>query len=370
LKSEFLANMSHELRSPLNGVIGFTELLYDGKLGPLPERPREVLGRVHASASHLLQLINRVLDLSKVEAGRLELQPERVSLSSLIHEVTGILGPMANEKQIRIEIAIDQSVDDVTIDAGRLKQILYNYLSNALKFTGPGGRVEVELSAEGDGEFRLAVSDTGVGISASDLGRLFVDFQQLDASASKRYQGTGLGLALTKRLVEAQGGRVGAESTPGQGSTFFVVLPRVASTRGGVNPTVLAIEDQNLERVMLARILRGAGYAVETAANGEEALDKCYRWSFDAITLDLPLPDGTGWELLGKIRSIDHHRNTPVVVISMLKEDDLQRIPFQVQAFLTKPVDGAGLLAVLERIGLPIRDTKDQNGSTAYSNRG
>jgi CheY-like chemotaxis protein len=247
---------------------------------------------------------------------------------------------------------------------------LYNYLSNSLKFTGPGGRVEVELSAEGRAEFRLAVSDTGVGISAADLGRLFVDFQQLDASTSKRYQGTGLGLALTKRLVEAQGGRVGAESMPGQGSTFFVVLPRMASQRGSVNPTVLAIEDQNPERLMLARILRGAGYAVETAASREEALDKCYRWSFDAITLDVLLPDGPGWELLGKIRSIDHHRNTPVVVISMLKEDDLKQVPIPVQGFLTKPVDGAGLLAVLERIGLPIRHTKDQNGSTAYSNRG
>jgi len=230
MKSEFLANMSHELRSPLNGIIGFTELLYDGKFGPLPERPREFLDRIHASAGHLLQLINGVLDLSKVEAGRLEFRPERVSVSEAIREVAGILGALAAEKQIRTETEIDSQVDEIVIDAGRLKQILYNYLSNALKFTGVGGKVTVRLRSEGATEFRLEVSDTGVGIAEKDIGRLFVEFQQLDATKAKRYQGTGLGLALTKRIVEAQGGRVGVESTPGQGSTFYAVLPRAPLT--------------------------------------------------------------------------------------------------------------------------------------------
>jgi PAS domain S-box-containing protein len=235
LKSEFLANMSHELRSPLNGIIGFTELLYDGKLGPIPERPREFLGRIHSSATHLLQLINGVLDLSKVEAGHLEFWPERVSVSSVIQEVTGILGTLAAERRIRMETVIDDKVGEVFTDAGRLKQILYNYLSNALKFTSVGGKVVVMLQNEGDDEFRLVVSDTGVGIAEKDMPRLFVEFQQLDATKAKRYQGTGLGLALTKRIVEAEGGRVGVESKLGQGSTFFAVLPRAPVTIPIVN---------------------------------------------------------------------------------------------------------------------------------------
>ena len=225
LKSEFLANMSHELRSPLNGIIGFTELLYDGKVGPLQDPQREFLNRIHSNARHLLQLINGVLDLSKVEAGRLEFYPERVSVSGIIQEVMGTPGLLAAEKQITMKTEIDERVDSVITDPGRLKQVLYNYLSNAIKFTGFGGSVTVRLKSEGASEFRLEVSDTGVGIAEKDLPRLFVEFQQLDATQRKCYQGTGLGLALTKRLVEAQGGRVGVESKVGQGSTFFAVLP-------------------------------------------------------------------------------------------------------------------------------------------------
>ena len=226
MKSEFVANMSHELRSPLNGIIGFSEMLYDGKLGTLPVQSREFLGRIQKSARHLLNLINNVLDLSKVEAGQLQLWPERVSVSSIVNEVTGILGTLAAEKHIRIETEMEPAVDDVITDAGRLKQVLYNYLSNALKFTGEKGVVIVALKAEGATEFRLEVSDTGVGISEKDIPRLFTEFQQLDSTAAKRYQGTGLGLALTKRIVEAQGGRAGVRTVLGKGSTFFVILPR------------------------------------------------------------------------------------------------------------------------------------------------
>ena len=248
LKSEFLANMSHELRSPLNGIIGFAELICDGKLGPLPERPRTFVARIHDSALHLLHLINGVLDLSKVEAGRLEFQPEPLLVSNIIREVAEILYPLACEKEIRIETQIERGVDEVTIDAARLKQILFNYLSNALKFTGQAGRVMVKVKAEGASAFRIEVSDTGVGIAKEDLGRLFVEFQQLDASTSKRYQGTGLGLALTKRIVEEQGGSVGVQSTFGQGSTFFAVLPRVHSTHAGA-PGVPVVEDQEMAQL-------------------------------------------------------------------------------------------------------------------------
>lgn len=225
MKSEFLANMSHELRSPLNGIIGFTQLLHDGRLGEIAEKPRAYLSRIEKSALHLLELINSTLDLSKVEAGRLEFQPEPVRLSAIMQEVTGVLAPQAQEKSIRVEVRVDPRVDAVIADGQRFKQVLYNYLSNALKFTGAGGRVKVRLTAEGSSEFRLEITDTGVGIAEKDLALLFTPFQQLDATAAKRYPGTGLGLALTKLIVEAQGGRVGVRSEAGKGSTFFAVLP-------------------------------------------------------------------------------------------------------------------------------------------------
>jgi PAS domain S-box-containing protein len=356
LKSEFLANMSHELRSPLNGIIGFTELLYDGKLGPIPERPREFVGRIHGSASHLLQLINGVLDLSKVEAGRLEFRPERVSVSSVIQEVVGILGTLGAEKQIRIETEIDDSADKVLTDPGRLKQILHNYLSNALKFTGPEGRVVVRLKSEGAAEFRLEVSDTGVGIAEKDFGRLFVEFQQLDATKAKRYQGTGLGLALTKRMVEAQGGRVGVESKLGEGSTFFAVLPRASGVDSAADPiaSILVIENEKVARLLLTRVLEGAGYRVDTAGTCREAIEKCRRSDFDAITLDLLLADGSGWEALRRIRSLPRFQNTPVIVLSMLEERDVA-LPEPVQGFLTKPIAPDKLLGALERAGVTTR---------------
>jgi len=357
MKSEFLANMSHELRSPLNGIIGFSELLCDGRLGPVSDRQTEVLGRVLNSAKHLLQLINDVLDLSKVEAGHLEFHPEILSSSKLIQEVTGILGGLAATKRIRIETGIAPEVATVVTDPGRLKQVLYNYLSNALKFTGDGGRVEVNLRAEGPGDFRLEVSDTGVGISAEDIEKLFVEFRQLDSGKAKRFQGTGLGLALTKRIVEAQGGRVGVESTPGVGSTFFVVLPRMGDCRTidpvTEAPRVLIIEDERIERSCLGRILQKEGFTVETAETCAAAVARCRDTAFDAITLDLLLPDGNGNQVLSEIRSIEQNRTTPVIVISMVEE--LEEALPGIQEFLRKPVRREELLAALERAGVSTR---------------
>ncbi|MBC7978131.1 MAG: response regulator, partial [Myxococcales bacterium] len=220
LKSEFLANMSHELRTPLNAIIGFTELLYDGQVDPVSPTHKEFLGDILGSGRHLLQLINDVLDLAKVEAGKLEFRPELVDVPRLVSDVVSILRTTAAQKQIRMETEVEPSVAELTLDPARLKQVAYNYLSNALKFTPPGGRVTLTVKPEGRDRFRLEVADTGIGIAPDDLGRLFVDFQQLEAGAAKRHQGTGLGLALTRRLIEAQGGSVGVRSVVGEGSTF------------------------------------------------------------------------------------------------------------------------------------------------------
>ncbi len=228
LKSEFLANMSHELRTPLNGIIGFTELMHRGKTGKMSDVQEEYLGDILTSARHLLQLINDVLDLSKVEAGRMDFHPEPLDLGRLVGEVRDVLRTLAAKKRIRVDTEIPGGLPQVIADPAKLKQVLYNYLSNALKFTEDDGRVTIRIAPEREADFRIEIEDTGIGIQPEDLSRLFVEFQQLDASTSKRYQGTGLGLALTKRIVEAQGGQVGVRSQPGKGSVFHAVLPWVA----------------------------------------------------------------------------------------------------------------------------------------------
>jgi protein-histidine pros-kinase len=224
LKSEFLANMSHELRTPLNGIIGFSEFLIDGKAGALNERQKEFMGDVLASGQHLLRLINDVLDLSKIEAGRMDLTPETFPLGPAVDEVCSIVTNAAQGKDIRLRREVCADVVEVRLDRRKFLQILYNLLSNAFKFTDDGGEVSLRLDRAGP-DLRLRVQDSGIGISAEDLPRLFVEFQQLDAGAGRRHQGTGLGLALTKRLAELQGGSVHVASAPGRGSLFTVLLP-------------------------------------------------------------------------------------------------------------------------------------------------
>src|SRR5262249_55798386 len=225
MKSEFLANMSHELRTPLHAIIGFSDLLRKDKVGPLSEEQREYVGDVWASATHLLHLIDDVLDLAKVEAGAIRIRAARVNLPDLLAEVQAVLSGLADAK--RLTLTVDVHPDRVTAmaDPARLKQMLYNYLSNAIKFTPEGGSVHVCVLPECDCWFRIDVEDSGIVIAVTDLPKLFVEFQQLDAGAGKKYQGTGLGLALTKRLAEAHGGRVEVRSEPGHGSTFSAVLP-------------------------------------------------------------------------------------------------------------------------------------------------
>ena len=226
LKSEFVANMSHELRTPLNSIVGFTELMIDERFGPLPERYQEFVKFMHASANHLLQLINDILDLAKVESGKIDFQPEQVDLAAVIAETTAIISGLAAKRKIALRVETDQTLGRVYLDPMRLKQVLYNYLSNAVKFTSEGGRVVLRARAEEGDRFRIEVEDTGIGIKPEEEHKLFIEFQQLDATTSKKFPGSGLGLALTRRLVEAQGGTVGVRSVFGSGSTFFATLPR------------------------------------------------------------------------------------------------------------------------------------------------
>lgn len=364
LKSEFLANMSHELRTPLNGIIGFAELMHEGRAGTLSGDQKEHISDILSSGKHLLQLINDVLDLSKVEAGKLEFRPEPLDLTRLIGEVLGVLRTTVASKAIRVESQVDAQLTDVVLDASRLKQVLYNYVSNALKFTPEGGQVMVRARPEpGGAMFRLEVEDTGPGIDPADIGRLFVEFQQLDAGAAKKHGGTGLGLALTKRLVQAQGGTIGVHSTPGQGSTFFAILPRQATSgvplppprdsqgAGPDAPAVLIVEDDMRDQAQLFRTLTAAGFAVETAATGAQALEMCRERTFDAITLDLLLPDMSGLDVLRDIRSAGRNRDATVIVVTMVTEEGAVA-GFTVHDVLPKPLDGPALLASLGRAGV------------------
>jgi signal transduction histidine kinase len=225
MKSEFLANMSHELRTPLNSIIGFTEFLIDEKPGPLRPKQQEYLGDVLNSARHLLQLINDVLDLAKVEAGKMELYPETFSVRIAVEEVTAVIKGIVRKKHITVSIDVSEGLDAITLDQHKFKQVLYNLLSNAVKFTDEGGQMDIHAHRLDPHWLEVQVRDTGIGIKAEDINRLFAEFEQLDSGSARRFEGTGLGLALTKKIIEFQGGSIGVQSEPGKGSVFTVVLP-------------------------------------------------------------------------------------------------------------------------------------------------
>src|SRR6185503_13448343 len=273
------------------------------------------------------------LDLAKVEAGKLEFHPEPLELTRVVGEVLAVLRTTSAKQQVEVTIEIDPSVEQLALDPGRLKQILYNYISNALKFTPPRGKVVVRALPIGADQVRIEVSDTGSGIAPEQIGKLFGDFQQT-AEGAKRSDGTGLGLALTKRLVEAQGGEVGVTSKLGEGSTFFAILPRRADVRGAaiapastlhvVRPspnaaTILVVEDEPADRARLTAALVDAGYAVESVGTGAEALARCDARAYDAITLDLLLPDMTGLEVLQRLRE-GKNGDVPVIVVTVVAE--------------------------------------------------
>jgi PAS domain S-box-containing protein len=230
-KSRFLANMSHELRTPLNGIIGFAEFLVDGKPGALNSKQKEYLGDILKSGRYLLQLVSDVLDLAKAGAGKMELNPVRFSLSKAIPEVCALTKPTARKKGIRIDVNVAPELDEVTLDQQKFKQVLYNVLSNAIKFNRDGGKVEIRAEPYEEDRVKIVITDTGIGIQAEDVERIFKEFEQLELSTSRRHEGTGLGLALTRKIVELQGGTISVASEFGKGSSFIIVLPLV--TAGG-----------------------------------------------------------------------------------------------------------------------------------------
>ena len=355
LKSLFLANMSHELRTPLNAIIGFSELLTREDQPADAARQAQWLQHIASSGRHLLAMINDVLDLSKVEAGKLDFHPEALDLPALVDDVMSTVAVLAAPRGIALSSAIAPDLRDLVLDPARLKQVLLNYLSNAIKFTPAGGRVELRMLGEGPRLWRLEVEDSGIGIPADRVGQLFVEFQQLDDGLSKRHQGTGLGLALTRRLVEAQGGRVGVYSEPGRGSRFYAVLPRQADSAAAPAPRpahqqLVALRDHPL-RDGVARELAQAGVAADTAATAAEVLRLARVRRYTELAIDLGLPDSPGLSLLAALRSGGPSMHAAVKALALTPAAGAG-VAFRVADVLAKPLRRPSLARAL----VPLRD--------------
>jgi signal transduction histidine kinase/CheY-like chemotaxis protein len=369
-KSDFMASMSHELRTPLNAIIGFSELMRDEPTeGDMVRVSGEWVEHINRSGQHLLGLINDVLDLTKVEAGRLDLQLEPVELGQAVAESVAGVRPLADRK--RIALSVETQPGTISVDRGRLRQILYNVLSNAIKFTPEGGRVHV-AATYGDGAARVTIQDSGIGIAPEDQPHVFEEFRQL-GDPNLRQGGSGLGLALTRRLVEAHDGTIGFESEVGRGTTFSIELPvgvrasgpagepqpmpaaatlegaePVAPALGHGRPSVLVVEDDPAAVRLLRTYLESDGYAVAVAVDGESALDLAARSAPDAIILDVLLPGMDGWELLRRLKSEERLRDIPVIIVTVVDERDVGLALGAVDYFV-KPVDRKALLDRLAR---------------------
>ena len=363
LKSQFLANMSHELRTPLNAIIGFAELLKGGAVPASSPKHGEFLGHIASSGHHLLQLINDVLDLAKVESGKFDFTPEPVDLPQMVSEALAVLGTAVQRKHLAVEVLIAPGLSGLVLDPARFKQVLYNYLSNAIKFTPERGRITVRAAAEGAAHFRVEVEDTGIGIAAADLPRLFTEFQQLDAGYSKQHAGTGLGLALTRRLVAAQGGSTGVRSTLGLGSVFYLVLPRLHGTvaaAGSTNDSApdaaearwLVMEHDAQRQQHWLQGLAALGIAADTAESNETARQLAAGGAYDAITLGLRLADPCGLSALDAIRQQGRNPDAPVTAMTLHTEPGAAA-SFAISNLLRKPIDPREVLAAIAGLQLP-----------------
>ena len=360
-KSVFLANMSHELRTPLNAILGFSQLLIDDLPGRIDAKTRlRFLNQINSSGQHLLGLINDILDLSKVEAGQMELHLAPTAVAETIEVVLTTVEPLAAKKNIQLVSEVGRDLCLVA-DPGKLKQMLLNLVSNGIKFTPSRGQVTIAARRDGS-MIEINVSDTGIGMSEADLQLLFQEFRQLDQGSDRQQEGTGLGLALTKRFAELHGGTVSVRSSEGKGSTFTLRLPVEQANReaepapeptpigvmDSTRPLVLVVEDNPAAAELLARHLDGGGFRVEIARSGSETLTRARELKPVAITLDILLPELDGWEVLARLKQDDATRDIPVVIVSVVDNPDLGRALGAVD-YLVKPVERDALLSRLGR---------------------
>ena len=346
-KSEFLANMSHELRTPLNAIIGYSEMMMEDAEDEGAAERFEDLRKVRRSGRHLLGLINDILDISKIESGKIELNIDPVDLTKIVSVVESTAFPLMEANGNRFNIVVPEGIGIIECDDQRLRQVLLNLLSNAAKFT-ENGDIDLILERTGDGWVRFAVRDTGIGMNADQVSHLFEPFVQADSSITQRYGGTGLGLSISQRFVEMMGGRITVESEPDNGSCFTVWLPDIEpAIEGGANqddgPLILVIEDNLSDSSLLKRHFSQLGYRVEVARNGEQGLVRAGEANPSAIILDIELPGMDGHEVIGALRADTSLRSVPVIVTSAHDEGRERVKRSGACDFIAKPVDRKAL---------------------------
>ena len=350
-KSEFLANMSHELRTPLNSIIGYSEMMLEDAEAEGAKERIDDLRKVYRSGRHLLGLINDVLDISKIEAGKIELNLEEVDLTGLLSEVENTAAPLMEPNANRFNLIAPDDIGNLECDSQRLHQVLLNLLSNAAKFTDKGD-IDVTVERDGDGWVRFAVRDTGIGMTPEQMERLFDPFVQADQTISQQYGGTGLGLAISQRFVEIMGGRITIESEFGEGSCFTVSLPDIEpadkdKATQGDGPLILVIEDNLSDSGVLLRQLQHLGYRVEVTRDGEQGLIRACETVPTAIILDLELPGINGDRVMAAINADEQLRPVPIIVSSVHAEAREQMMRNGASDFLAKPIDRSALEAML-----------------------
>jgi signal transduction histidine kinase/ActR/RegA family two-component response regulator len=359
-KSEFLASMSHELRTPLNAVIGFSEVLIDRMFGELNDRQDEYVHDIWNSGRHLLELLNEILDLSKVEAGQMVLEPRTFNAEQAIEAAVSLVRERAARHTISVSVVIDEDVDTLEADELRFKQVLLNLLSNAVKFTPDGGSVDVH-AARADDELVVTVSDTGLGVPPEDRARIFESFQQGGRGVA-REEGTGLGLTLTRRIIELFHGRLWLESEVGMGSTFGFAIPvRRRAVEGAesaapesARPTVLLVDDDRASLDLMSAYLEGLGLRLERATDGVEALRLTRQLRPAALVLDIRMPRLDGWQVLDRLRDDPETAGIPIVVASVV-DDRARGLALGALAYLQKPVSRDDLLTALADVGVGVR---------------
>ena len=356
-KSGFLAGMSHELRTPLNAIIGFTDALLAGVDGPMNDEQRASLTWVQRGGRDLLALINDILDLSKIEAGKIAITPEPFNPVELVASVQGQHRPLAEQKSLALELRNVGGPDQVILDSQRTRQILVNLVGNAVKFTATG-QVTITVSGATADRLVVAIQDTGPGIDPGDLDAIFDEFRQVGPDAG-RTEGTGLGLSISRRLARAMGGDIAVTSTPGKGSNFILDLPVDCSSvvaqrpidtgRSAGEHVLLAVDDDPSVAPLLEKMLVGSPYRVVGLAHASDVLRVARELRPDVITLDILMPERGGWDVLKELRSDPATREIPVVVVTVVEQGDSAK-DTAVDAYITKPVDKESLLGVLARL--------------------
>ena len=358
-KSEFLAGMSHELRTPLNAVIGFSEVLLEKMFGDVNPKQEEYLQDILSSGRHLLALINEILDLAKIESGRLELDLSTFDLPTALQNALSLMRERATRHDIRLDLELDERLGEFTADERKVKQILLNLLSNALKFTPDGGNISLIAGLSG-GCAEISVADTGIGIAQEDQQKIFEEFFQTGDHVRKR-EGTGLGLALTKKFVELHGGLIWVQSEKDHGSRFTFTLPirgplektkpTVAEepTRASKRPLILVVEDDIAAAKLLSIYLTEAGFTVEIAQDGQAGLEKARTLRPAVITLDIMMPEIDGWDLLTRMKADPQIASIPVVVVSIVDERG-RGFALGAADYLTKPVERDELIGAIQRV--------------------